>query len=216
MSEPNIVSEIARAIVDLELEKAQELVNQALSAGVPALKIINEGIVAGLTGVGEKFEQGEYFLAELTMAGQMAQKLINTVKPHLPAGQALERKKVVIGTVKGDLHDIGKNLVALMLSSHGYEVYDLGKDVPTMDFINKVREVKADVLGLSALMQTTLAVQKEVIQYLKDMGLRDTVKVIVGGGPTTRTWAESIGADGWAPDAFQAVVELDKLLGIQR
>jgi 5-methyltetrahydrofolate--homocysteine methyltransferase len=212
----NLVSAIADAVVDLEPQRAEDLIRQALDQGVDPLEIINDGIARGLQRVGEKFEQGEYFLAELTMAGQFSKKLIDLVAAHIPRDRVVAKKRVVIGTVKGDLHDIGKNLVAQMLTCAGYEVLDLGKDVPTMEFISKVREFKPDVLGLSALMQTTRPNQAEVIQYLRDLGLRDAAKVVVGGGATTEEFAASIGADGWAPDAVKAVEVIDRLLGVRR
>ncbi|MBN1315652.1 MAG: corrinoid protein [Anaerolineales bacterium] len=216
MTDTNLLSEIVQAVDELDFDKAEEMVKQAIEAGIEPLEIINGGIVDGLASVGDKFDCGEYFLAELTMAGQLSKKLINLVVPHIPKDQVAERKKVVLGTVQGDLHDTGKNLVGLMLTCSGYDVYDMGKDVPTIDLINKVRDVKADALGLSALMVTTMANEGEVIDYLRDMGIRDTVKVVVGGGPTTKEFADSIGADGWAPDASKAVAEFDRVIGIRR
>lgn len=217
MSGAGNLSKIAQMVADLdEDDQAEVLVKEALEQGVDPLQIINDGVVAGLQRVSAKYDEGEYFLAELTMAGQLSKKLIALITPYLPAAQAAEKKKVVLGTVKGDMHDLGKNLVGLMLTCSGYEVHDLGRDVATMDLIKKVREVKADVLGLSSLMVTTMANHSEVIQYLKDLGLRDQVKVIIGGGPTTEEFARSVGADGWAPDAAKAVAAVDRLVGIRR
>ena len=213
MDEKVLLSEIGLAVEEIESEKAEDLVKQAIDLGVEPLKIVNDAIVPSLQRVGELFEQGEYFLAELTMAGRLSQKLIDLVVPHIPQDQMGAKKKVLIGTVAGDMHDTGKNLVSLLLSCSGYEVIDLGKDVATFDFVDKIREVKPDVLGLSSLMMTTMPNQAEVIQYLKELGLRDQIKVVIGGGPTTREFAESIGADGWAPDAAKAVTEIDQLVG---
>jgi corrinoid protein of di/trimethylamine methyltransferase len=216
VSDDGILNGIAKAVEELDSDKAVELVQQALDQGIDPLKIINDGIVSGLNLVSAQYDEGNYFLAELTMAGQMSKELIGLVVPHLPEGETATRKTVVIGTVQGDMHDIGKNLVALMLSCHGYNVIDLGKNVPAMEFVRKVREAKPNVVGLSSLMVTTLPNQAEVINYLKELGLRDKVKVIVGGGPTTQDYADSLGADGWAPDAAKAVRLVDNLVEIRR
>lgn len=216
MVDATLISKIEQAVDEIESEQAEELVKQAIAEGLEPLQIINEAIVPGLQGVGEKFNKGEYFLAELTMAGQLSKELIDMLTPLLPKGEGSARKKVLMGSVAGDMHDTGKNLVGLMLSCSGYEVIDMGKNVPTYEFVNKIKEIKPDVVGLSSLMVTTLPNQAEVIQYLKETGLRDQLKVIVGGGPTTQEFADSIGADGWAPDAAKAVTEVDRLLGIRR
>lgn len=207
------IQEIAEAVEKLEEDKAVALVTDALNEGVDPQEILQEGIVKGLRVVGDKFEKGEYFLLELQEGGDMADRLIPLVMEKMSADQIETKATVVIATVKGDLHDIGKNLVSLQLSLNGYKVNDLGINVPTMDIINKAKEANAEVIALSSLLMVTMPYQAEVIRYLSEMGLRDKFKVIIGGGPTTREFAEQIGADGWAPNAVQAVGVVDNILG---
>ncbi|MBW2144915.1 MAG: cobalamin-dependent protein [Deltaproteobacteria bacterium] len=207
------IQEIAEAVEKLEEDKAVALVTDALNEGADPQEILQEGIVKGLRVVGDKFEKGEYFLLELQEGGDMADRLIPLVMEKMSADQIENKATVVIATVKGDLHDIGKNLVSLQLSLNGYKVNDLGINVPTMDIINKAKEANAEVIALSSLLMVTMPYQAEVIRYLSEMGLRDKFKVIIGGGPTTREFAEQIGADGWAPNAVQAVGVVDNILG---
>ncbi|MBW1901387.1 MAG: cobalamin-dependent protein [Deltaproteobacteria bacterium] len=207
------IQEIAEAVEKLEEDKAVALVTDALNEGADPQEILQEGIVKGLRVVGDKFEKGEYFLLELQEGGDMADRLIPLVMEKMSADQIETKATVVIATVKGDLHDIGKNLVSLQLSLNGYKVNDLGINVPTMDIINKAKEANAEVIALSSLLMVTMPYQAEVIRYLSEMGLRDKFKVIIGGGPTTREFAEQIGADGWAPNAVQAVGVVDNILG---
>jgi len=207
------IKEIADAVEKLEEEKAVALVTDALNEGAAPQEVLQEGVVKGLRAVGDKFEKGEYFLLELQEGGDLAGLLIPLVMEKMSADQIETKATVVIATVKGDLHDIGKNLVSLQLSLNGYKVTDLGINVPTMDIINKAKEANAEVIALSSLLMVTMPYQAEVIRYLTEMGLRDKFKVIIGGGPTTREFAEQIGADGWAPDAVQAVGVVDNMLG---
>ena len=206
------IQDIAEAVEKLEEDKALALVKDALDKGADPHEVLQDGIVKGLRGIGDKFERGDYFLLELQEGGDMAEKLIPIVKEKMGSNQSTTKATVVIATVKGDLHDIGKNLVCLQLSLNGYKVHDLGINVPTMDIINKAKELQAEIIGLSSLLLVTMPYQAEVIRYLNEMGLRDKFKVIIGGGPTTREFAEQIGADGWAPDAVQAVGVVDNLL----
>ncbi len=207
------IQEIADAVEKLEEDKAVSLVTNALKEGSDPLEILQEGIVKGLRAVGDKFEKGDYFLLELQEGGDMADRLIPLVMEKMSPEQAQTKATVVMATVKGDLHDIGKNLVSLQLSLNGYKVHDLGINVPTMDIINKAKEVDADVIALSSLLMVTMPYQAEVMRYLGEMGLRDQFKVIIGGGPTTQEFADQIGADGWAPDAVKAVGVVDNMLG---
>lgn len=206
------IQEIAEAVEKLEEDKAVALVTDALNEGTDPQEVLQEGIVKGLRAVGDKFEKGDYFLLELQEGGDLADKLIPLVMEKMDSEQTQTKATVVLATVKGDLHDIGKNLVSLQLSLNGYKVHDLGINVPTMDIINKAKEVNADVIGLSSLLMVTMPYQAEVMRYLGEMGLRDKFKVIIGGGPTTQEFADQIGADGWAPDAVQAVGVVDKML----
>ncbi len=208
----DLIQDIADAVERLEEDRALGLVKNALDKGAEPLEILQDGIVKGLKAVGDKFEKGDYFLLELQEGGDLAEKLIPMIKEKMPSDQTANKATVVIATVKGDLHDIGKNLVVLQLSLNGYKVHDLGINVPTMDIIQKAKALNADVIGLSSLLLVTMPYQAEVIRYLNEMGLRDKFKVIIGGGPTTGEFADQIGADGWAPDAVQAVAVVDRIL----
>ncbi|MEM2744609.1 MAG: corrinoid protein, partial [Nitrososphaerota archaeon] len=172
------------------------------------------GLSKGLKEVGLLYEKGEYYIPHLMIAAEIFKENIEKLKPFLSTKETKSKTlgKVLIGTVKGDLHDLGKNLVAIMLSINGFEVIDLGKDVPTELFIEKIKEHNPDVLGLSALMSTTMYEQKNIIKALEDSGLRSKVKVIVGGAPVTKEWAEEIGADGYAENAIEAVKIVKNLL----
>ena len=207
------IQDIADAIEKLDGARAEELVREALKEGANPWQVLQEGIVKGIKAVGDKFGKGEYFLLELQEGADLAERLVPLVKPQLSSEQVKPKGIIVMATVKGDLHDIGKNLVIMQLSLNGYQVHDMGMDNPAMSIINKAKEVKADVIGLSALLLSTLPCQAEVIRTLKDLGLRDKYRVVIGGGVTTQAWADEIGADGWGADAVQAVVVVDKLLG---
>jgi len=209
----DIITQIITAIVEGETEQAVDLTRQALAAGLEPMAIIDQGLIPGMDIVGEKFSSGEFFLPNLIISANGMQEAMKLLEPELKARQQ-ERKsagKVVIGTVHGDIHEIGKSLVATMLSANGFQVYDLGVDVPVGAFIAKIRETNANLLGLSALLTTTMVVQREIIAALKQEGLRDRVKVMVGGAPVTRSWADEIGADGYAEDAIGAVVVAKQL-----
>ncbi|MEL7563691.1 MAG: corrinoid protein [Dehalobacterium sp.] len=205
-----MLEKITDAIRELEKDKAIGLIKKALDSGIAPLDIINKGVIVGIKQVGDLFEKEEYFLPELMMVGDLAKEIMNYMEPFLPP-KTEGNKKVVVASVEGDLHDLGKNLVVLMMQTGGYEVLDLGIDVPLQTIINKATEFGATVIGLSALMVTTMPNQRALINQLKDAGLRDKFKVIVGGAPTTQEWADQIGADGWALDAAQSVKLLDKL-----
>jgi corrinoid protein of di/trimethylamine methyltransferase len=207
---------MAQSIIEGEPETAEELAQQAIEQGIDPLDAINEGFVIGVNEVGDQFSRGDMFLPELVAAGEAMKAAIAVLEPEM-AKQGTARQilgKVVVGTVSGDIHDIGKTLVATMLSASGFEVYDLGVDVPIEKFVQKVREVNADLVGLSALITTTMGKQKDVIEALEDVGLRPQVKVMVGGAPVTQSWAEEIGADGYSEDAVGAVAVARQLLGV--
>jgi corrinoid protein of di/trimethylamine methyltransferase len=209
----DIITQLTTAIVEGETEQVVELTRQALAAGVEPMAIIDQGLIPGMDIVGEKFSSGEFFLPNLIISANGMQDAMKLLEPELSARQQ-ERKfagKVVIGTVHGDIHEIGKSLVATMLSANGFQVYDLGVDVPVAAFLAKIRETGANLLGLSALLTTTMVVQREIIAALKQAGLREQVKVMVGGAPVTRSWAEEIGADGYAEDAIGAVAVAKQL-----
>lgn len=210
-----ILDQIAQSLVDGDPDATFSLTQQAMSAGLEPLKIIREGLMPGMNTVGELFGSGEYFLPDLIIAADGMKRAMTLLEPELAARkESLETPGVVvIGTVKGDIHEIGKSLVATMLSANGFQVHDLGVDVPIAKIIEKVQETNANLVGLSALLTTTMTMQREVVKALKEAGLRDQVKVMVGGAPVTRGWAEEIGADGYAEDAMGAVALARKLVG---
>jgi corrinoid protein of di/trimethylamine methyltransferase len=207
---------MAQAVIDGEAEDAATLARQALDEGVDPLEAINKGFTAGMDVVSELYSTGEYFLPDLIMGGEAMKAALAILEPVLKAaGQAREvLGKVVLGTVKGDIHEIGKSLVGSMLSANGFEVYDLGIDVESEAFVAKAREYDADIVALSALLTTTMLHQRDVIEHLSEAGLRDRVKVMVGGSPVTPDWADRIGADGFAEDAASAVVAAKRLRGV--
>jgi corrinoid protein of di/trimethylamine methyltransferase len=190
-----------------------ELTQQAMATGIEPMAIIRQGLMPGMNVVGEKFGSGEYFLPDLIIAADGMQQAMALLEPELKARQQSVESlgTVVIGTVKGDIHEIGKSLVGTMLSANGFKVHDLGVDVPTEKFVAAVSEHAATLLGLSALLTTTMTVQKQVLEALQQAGVRGQVKVMVGGAPVTRSWAEEIGADGYAEDAMGAVTLAKKL-----
>ncbi len=207
---------MAQSIIDGEEELAAGLARQAVQEGVDPLQAINQGFVVGVNEVGDQFSRGDMFLPELVAAGEAMKAAIAVLEPEM-AKQGTSRQilgKVVVGTVAGDIHDIGKTLVATMLSASGFQVYDLGVDVAVERFVEKAREVDADIVGLSALITTTMGKQRDVIEALEDIGLRPQVKVMVGGAPVTRSWAEEIGADGYSEDAVGAVSIAKQLMGL--
>jgi len=204
-----------QSVIDGDPDVAMELARQALASGVDPLAAIDEGYVPGIHVVGDQFHTGELFLPDMMAAAQAMQKAIAVLEPEMAARAAHRHVlgRVVIGTVKGDIHEIGKNLVGMMLMANGFEVHDLGVDVAPERFVEVAREVGANVVGVSALLTTTMVGQRAVIQQLADAGLRDGVKVIVGGAPVTRAWADEIGADGFGEDAVGAVAVARTLVG---
>jgi 5-methyltetrahydrofolate--homocysteine methyltransferase len=184
-----------------------------LDAGVSPSKILNDGLVAGMDVVGEKFRKDELFIPEVLIAARAMHAGMEILRPKLVETGAKLAGKIILGTVKGDLHDIGKNLVEMFLEGGGFQVIDAGIDVPTEKFVEMVRSNKPNILGLSALLTTTLPKMKEVIESLIKAGVRNSVKVIVGGAPVTEKFAKEIGADGYAPDGASAVERVRQLIG---
>ena len=211
----DLFAAMRQSVIDGDPDAAAELATKALAAGVDPLTAIDEGYVPGMQHVGEEFRCGEMFLPDMMLAARAMQKGISILEPKMLAQSAQRRVlgRVVIGTAKGDIHEIGKNLVGMMLTASGFEVHDLGVDVAPERFVEKVREVGANVVGISALLTTTMVGQRAVIAALVDAGLRDGVKVIVGGAPVTRAWADEIGADGYGEDAVGAVAITRALVG---
>ncbi|MBS7624003.1 MAG: corrinoid protein [Candidatus Bathyarchaeia archaeon] len=205
MSSEEILNKIRDAIVNLDIDNIQRLCMEAIEAGIPAYDVVMNGMAKGMEIVGEKYERNEYFLAELIMAGEVMKEGMKVLEPHLKSGEIRKIGKVVIGTVRGDLHDIGKNIVATLLTAAGFEVVDLGVDVPPEKFVEAVKEHNPDIVGMSALLTTTMIEMENVIKALRDAGLRDKVRIIIGGAPITREFAERIGADAAARDAVEGV-----------
>jgi len=194
--------------------KVKELTQQALAEGVAPGEIISKYLIPAMAEVGDRFERNEFYVPELLIAARAMQGALAILKPLLTDTDLKPAAKVVIGTVKGDLHDIGKNLVSMMLQGAGFEIVDLGVDVPPDKFVDAVKQSKADVVALSALLTTTMPSMKTTIDALQAAGLRERVKVIIGGAPVTQRYADEIGADGYAPDANSAVRRTRQLLGL--
>ncbi|RPJ25784.1 MAG: cobalamin-binding protein [Chloroflexi bacterium] len=193
------------AILEGDVEGAKVNVQKALDAQLDPTTILNEGMIAAMREVGCLFEAGEYYVPEMLIAARAMQSGMAIIKPHLQQADVKSSGKVLIGTVKGDLHDIGKNLVALMLEGAGFEVKDLGVDVPVEKFIQATQDEKPDIVAMSALLTTTMQMMKQTIDAIGAAGLRDKVKIIIGGAPVTETFANEIGADGFSQDASRAV-----------
>ena len=202
-----------QALLTTDKAKAEDVAKRAIAAGMDPGDIMQNGFVAGIRELGEKFDKGEVFLPELMLAAEAMEAAMEICNAALPEGKSETRGVVVIGTVEGDVHDIGKAIVVAYLRANGYDVHDVGKDVPPQDFIDKAVEVNADVIGASALLTATLAVQGEIEEYLKEAGLRGKFKTIVGGATCTQGWADKIGADAYAKDASDALQKIGELVG---
>ena len=215
MSE-ELFKQMAQAVIDGDPDQAQALAQKALDSGVDPLEAINRGYTPGMDVVGELYSSGEYFLPDLILGGEAMKAALAVLEPALKAG-GRQRKvlgTIVLGTVKGDIHEIGKALVGSMLSANGFLVHDLGIDIQADEFVAKVREHNADIVALSALLTTTMLHQRDVIEHLVEAGVRDRVKVMVGGSPVTQAWADQIGADGYAEDAAGAAIVAKRLMGL--
>jgi corrinoid protein of di/trimethylamine methyltransferase len=215
MSTDELYQAMSQSVIDGEPEQAEELAHKAISLGLEPLEAIDHGYTHGMNVLGDLFAQGEVFLPHLVMGGEAMKAAIAVLEPELARRQQQRQVlgKVVIGTVAGDIHEIGKSLVATMLSANGFQVFDLGVDVPVSTFVEKTAEVEADIVGLSALLTTTMLNQGKVIESFQEAGLREEVKVIVGGAPVSQSWSEQIGADGYSENAMGAVALAKELMG---
>jgi len=206
------LSTLKEALIEGEDKTVADLTQRALDEGHPAQTVLNEALISGMEKVGVLFEQGEYFVPELLLAARAMQGAMEVLRPHLAASDYQPMGKVVMGTVQGDLHDIGKKLVAMMLEGSGFEVIDLGTDVPPKRFVEAVEESGAQLVGLSALLTTTIPAMEATVGALREAELPTQVKIMIGGAPVTSTFAQDIGADGYAPDASNAVALARRLV----
>ncbi len=211
-------SALAEAVILGDAERTKELTMRYLNYGMDPLTILEDGLARGVRIVGEKFEAGEYFLPDLVMGAEAMKAGIKMLEPELRRTQHQVKSagRIVIGTVAGDIHDIGKNIVIAMLAAAGFEIHDLGVDVPVDQFIEAVRNLEPDIIGISVLLRIALPEQQKIIEALNQEDIRDQVKVIVGGAPVTPAWAKEIGADAYGDNAVSAVAEAKRLMGQTR
>ncbi len=203
--ESKILGKLRDAIVALDIPSLQKACEEAITEGVPAHRAVIEGMAKGMEIVGQKYEEGEYYLAELIMAGETMREGIVVLEPHLTAGEVSRAGKAIIGTVKGDLHDIGKNVFLTLLRAANYEVIDLGVDVSPEGFLEAVKEHRPDILAMSALLTTTMVEMENIVAKLKSEGVREGLKILIGGAPINDDYAKKIGADAAARDAVDGV-----------
>jgi 5-methyltetrahydrofolate--homocysteine methyltransferase len=208
----SILDDLHKSVIDGDMNRTQELVAKAIAQNVPPEQILKEGLISAMAEVGQMFESGEFFVPEMLIAARAMKSGLVLLRPHLVAANVQAIGKVVIGTVEGDVHDIGKNLVGMMLEGAGFEVIDLGADVSPEKYVQAVREYHPDLLACSALLTTTMVRMKDLIHSLEEAGLRGEVKVMVGGAPITESYAMDIGADLYAPDAASAASRAKELI----
>ncbi len=200
----NLLRELSDSVVDMDEEKTVELAKLCIEKEISAYEGIEKGLSDGMNRAGQLYEEGEYYIPELLMCSDAMYSGIEVLKPHLGKSKTEGKHKVVIGVVQGDTHDIGKNLVKIMMETEGFEVVDLGRDVPPVAFVEKAKEIGADIIALSTLMTTTMDGMAEVIRILEEEKLRDKIKVMIGGGPISQSFADKIGADIYTTDASKA------------
>ncbi|HWQ43198.1 MAG TPA: corrinoid protein [Desulfosporosinus sp.] len=210
-SKEELFQQLSDAVVDMEDSTAVDVSKEVIGSGYSAFEAINQGLADGMKRAGDLFEEEEYFVPELLMCTEAMNAGIEVLAPFIEKDALAEKKKVVIGVVQGDTHDIGKNLVGIMLEASGFEIFDLGRDITPKVFVEKAKEVKADIIALSTLMTTTMSGMEEVIELLKEENIRDQFKVVIGGGPVSQNFANKIGADGYSTNASDAVRLLRQL-----
>lgn len=209
----DILEQIQQLLIEGEDNELKEAIQRALNEKFEPFEILNDALIKGIRVVGNEYQKGNFFLPDLILGAKAMEAGMAVIKPLLTEEQQSNRgARLLIGTVEGDLHDIGKNIVAIMFQANGFEVHDLGVDVPNQAFVEKIRELQPDIVGLSALLTTTIYKQKDLIEILIEEGLRENVKIMVGGAPISKEWAEQIGADAYGGDAAEAVFEAKKLL----
>ena len=214
-SKKELLEKLSECVVEMEDEEVVAVANEYIESGYPALDGIMEGLVDGMNKASDLYDEEEYFVTDLLLCSDAMYSGIDILKPHLPVEENKgEKIKIVIGVVEGDTHDIGKNLVKIMLDTAGFEMYDLGRDVPLDNFVDKAIEVEASFICMSTLMTTTMDGMRIVIEKLKERGIRDNIKVMIGGSPISQKYANEIGADGYSANAVGAVKLAKKLAGI--
>ncbi len=212
----DLFKEMAQAVIEGDEERAVSLAKEALAKGMDATEAIEKGFAAGMNEIGRQFECLEVFLPQVILSADAMTAGVEVCRQRILAGErGIPRKTILLGTIQGDVHDIGKNIIKIMLESNGFKVYDLGRDVPVRQFVEKVEELSPDLVGVSALMTTTMVHMPKLIQVLREKGLREKVKVMVGGAPVLPAWAEEIGADGYGESAMEAVKVAKRLTGLQ-
>ena len=217
-TEKEIAEALARlkeAVLTPDVDLARQAAEEIVAKGIDPLRAIEEAIRGSTDTLAERFDTGELFLPHLVLAGEAMTEASRVLEPALSAGSLASKKTVIIGTVEGDLHSVGKNIVTMMLRTGGFDVHDLGVDVRSSAFVQRAREVDADIIALSCLMTTTLPYQREVVEELESQGLRERFRVMIGGGPATKEWADEIGADGFGRDAGEAVTEARRLVATE-
>ena len=214
-SKEELLEALSECVVEMEDEEVVDVANEYLEAGYPAFDGIMDGLVDGMNKASDLYDAEEYFVTDVLLCSDAMYAGLDVLRPHLPADDTgVEKPKVVIGGVEGDTHDIGKNLVKIMLDTAGFEMYDLGRDVPLDNFVDKAVEVGASIICMSTLMTTTMIGMKTVIDKLKERGIRDQFKIMVGGSPISQKYADEIGADGYSVNAVEAVKLAKRLMGI--
>lgn len=213
-----IYEDLVNAVLSFDSQRVNDATRKALDLGEDPVDIIEQGLTKALRIVGKKYEDGEFFIMHLVAAAEPVQRVIQDILQPELLKRKTQRKtlgKVVMGTVAGDIHDIGKNIVEAMLFAGGFEIYDLGKDVSAEQFVSKAKEENAHIVGASALLSTSMPVQKEIVKAVVAAGLRDKVKLIFGGAPVTQEWTKEIGGDGYAEDAVEATKVAKRLIGVE-
>ncbi len=213
-SKEELLKKLSDCVLEMEDEEVVDVAKEYIEAGYPAFDGIMEGLVDGMNKASDLYDQEEYFVTDVLLCSDAMYAGLDVLRPHLESSDGGDKKKAVIGVTEGDTHDIGKNLVKIMLETAGFEMYDLGRDVPLNDFIEKAKEVNADIICMSTLMTTTMGGMKTVIDSLIEQGIRDQFKVMVGGSPISKKYADEIGADGYSVNAVEAVKVAKELVGL--
>lgn len=213
MSEKEILQGLYDGVLKGDREKTVAAAEKSLDASIPPLEAIDEGMSPAIKEVGDRFGRMEMFLPEMVASAEAMEAALDILEPHFEGDEAGKKGKILIGTVQGDIHDIGKNIVIALLKVNGYEVIDIGRDIASTDFVDKAVDLGVDVIGLSGLLTTSLPMMRDIIQMFEDDGIRDQYKVIIGGGPTSQEYADEIGADGYGETAHSAVELCGQLIG---